>query len=368
MISIDGAPVSIIGGSVIGLACAFRLAHAGADVTLYAPSASPRDGAGWVAGGMLGGLTEAWPGEETMLHLGVASLDSWEQLLADLAVGGADDIVTGTGTILTGADDADATDIERTFGFVESHYPGRLSRISRREMRQLEPALRRGLRAGILCPEEHAVDNRVLLHRLTEACDRLGVRRVEQMVTDLTDIPGERVVVAAGAGARELLGLDIREVKGEVVRLRRQPGSQPAPARTIRARVHGRPLYLVPRAWGVAVGATEYEHGHDTAPTAGGIRQLLDDAALVFPGIDDYVFDEVIAGLRPYSPDNVPVIGSLGDGRLIAACGHGRNGVLLSAITADAVLAEVRGTPLDITRLTRPDRPTLPGVVHEPVH
>nr|WP_200253619.1 glycine oxidase ThiO [Corynebacterium pygosceleis] len=359
MTTVDGTPVSIIGGSVIGLACAFRLAHAGADVTLYAPAASPRDGAGWVAGGMLGGLTEAWPGEETMLHLGVASLDSWEKLLADLADGGADDIVTGTGTILTGADDADATDIERTLGFVESHHPGRLRRISRREMRQLEPALRRGLRAGILCPEEHAVDNRVLLHRLTEACARLGVRRVEQTVTDPDSVPGERVVVAAGAGARELLGLDIREVKGEVVRLRRQPGSQPAPSRTIRARVHGRPLYLVPRAWGVAVGATEYEHGHDTEPTAGGVRQLLDDAALVFPGIDDYVFDEVIAGLRPYSPDNVPVIGPVGDGRVIAACGHGRNGILLSAVTADAVLAEVHGTPLDITRLTRPDRPTL---------
>ena len=201
MTSIDRLPVSVIGGSAIGLACAFRLAHAGADVALYAPATSPHDGAGWVAGGMLGGLTEAWPGEEMMLHLGVASLDSWEQLLADLADGGADDIVTGTGTILTGADDADVTDIERTFGFVESHYPGRLRHISRREMRQLEPALRRGLRAGILCPEEHAVDNRVLLHRLTEACERLGVRRVEKTVTDPDSVPGERVVVAAGSGA-----------------------------------------------------------------------------------------------------------------------------------------------------------------------
>ena len=73
------------------------------------------------------------------------------------------------------------------------------------------------------------------------------------------------VVIANGIAAPTLWpGLPVRPVKGEVLRLRWRDGCMPLPQRVIRARVHGRQVYLVPRADGVVVGATQYEHGRDT--------------------------------------------------------------------------------------------------------
>ena len=358
-VSRDPQRVAVVGAGVIGLATAFRLAHAGHRVSLHAPSAAT--GPSWVAGGMFGAFTEAWPGEEAMLHLGAESLKRWLPLLEDLEGVPAEQstILTGRGTVLAGVDAADAADVESIAATTEAHYPGVLRHVTRRELRDLEPALAPVLRGAVVCDDEWSVDNRRLLSQLGAACRDLGVERSVASVTDVDDLRAttgaDVVVVAAGAGSAELIGVPIREVKGEVLRVRRRGSSESGPARTIRARVHGRPCYLVPRSWGLAVGATEYEHGHDLEPTAGGARTLLDDAATVFPGIDDYAFAEVSAGLRPYSPDNVPMIGEVREG-IVAACGHGRNGILLAAVTADAVEAIVAGEPLPEAAAADPNR------------
>lgn len=367
------ATVSVIGGSVIGLACAWRLARAGYDVVVHQPGGLPAtDGAGWVAGGMLGAYSEAWPGEGDALALGVASLRRWGSFVAELEAdspGVAEPTVTGRGCLMIAVDEADADDLRVIREEVEPGHPGAIRVVTRREIRGLEPALRRGVRAGAFCAAEDSVDNRVLLRRLAEACARAGVRHVDAVVPDADAVArlaaAGPVVVAAGNGVRALTGLPVRPVKGEVLRLRRRPGCEPAPTRTIRGRVHGRALYLVPRGDGLAIGATQYEHGDDTEPTAGGVRQLLDDAELLFPGVEEYAFVEVIAGLRPTTPDNLPVIGRLaGPGvvggavgaPVVVAGGHGRNGVLLTPVTADAVLAELRGEPLAEVACAAPGR------------
>jgi glycine oxidase len=109
--------------------------------------------------------------------------------------------------------------------------------------------------------------------------------------------------------------------------------------------VHGRQVYLVPRPDGVVVGATQYEHGRDTAPSVSGVRDLLDDACEVMPALGEYELAEVAAGLRPMTPDGVPVVGRLDDRTLVAA-GHGRSGFLLAPWTADQIAAELKvGVP-----------------------
>lgn len=113
------------------------------------------------------------------------------------------------------------------------------------------------------------------------------------------------------------------------------------PQRVIRARVHGRPVYLVPRPDGVVVGATQYEHGLDTAPSVSGVRDLLDDACAVLPCLGEYEVAECSAGLRPMSPDNMPIVGRL-DERTLVATGHGRSGFLLAPWTAERIAAELR--------------------------
>ena len=96
----------------------------------------------------------------------------------------------------------------------------------------------------------------------------------------------------------------------------------------------------MPRHDGVVVGATQYEHGRDTAPTLGGVRDLLDDACAVLPALGEYEFAECAAGLRPMTPDNLPIVGRL-DERTLVATGHGRSGFLLAPWTAEAVAREL---------------------------
>ncbi len=108
--------------------------------------------------------------------------------------------------------------------------------------------------------------------------------------------------------------------------------------RTVRGVVRGSSVYLVPRADGeIVVGATQEELGADTTVTAGGVWQLLRDARLLVPGITELELAEAVAGLRPGTPDNAPVIGPGAVPGLVLATGHFRGGVLLTPVTADIV-------------------------------
>ena len=207
-------------------------------------------------------------------------------------------------------------------------------------VRDVEPMLAQGIRHGFRAPTELAVDNRALLDGLSAACERLGVDGTVRS-TDLDAVRADAVVIANGIDAPTLWpGLPIRPVKGEVLRLRWRKGCMPLPQRVIRARVHGRQVYVVPRADGVVVGATQYEHGRDTAPTVSGVRDLLDDACTVMPALGEYELAECVAGLRPMTPDNLPLVGRL-DARTLIAAGHGRSGFLLAPWTAEQIVSEL---------------------------
>jgi glycine oxidase len=161
------------------------------------------------------------------------------------------------------------------------------------------------------------------------------------------DLTADVVLVCAGAESGHLhpslAGL-VRPVKGEIVRLADRAGAVPPPSRTVRALVDGRPVYAVPRdGGGLVIGATQYEAGFDLDVTVAGVRDLLRDAERVLPAVAEYALVETAAGLRPGSPDNRPLIGFLGPSGLMVATGHGRNGMLLAPITADAVVAMLHG-------------------------
>jgi glycine oxidase len=119
--------------------------------------------------------------------------------------------------------------------------------------------------------------------------------------------------------------------------------------------VHGRPAYLVPRADGIVVGATQHESGHDTQVTVAGVRDLIADAEALMPAIGEYELREASAGLRPMTPDNLPLIGRVSD-RVVVATGHGRNGVLLTPVTADATVALLEGSALAEVKAADPGR------------
>ncbi|WP_308126490.1 glycine oxidase ThiO [Rhodococcoides corynebacterioides] len=347
----DGRPsVAVVGAGVVGLFAARAAALAGHPVRVIDRGEPGRpDGASWVAGGMLAPFSEGWPGEDDLLALGAASLGRWRAVAPELG----EHVVTARGTLTVAFDSADVADLTTVAEWVGAR-GHEVEMLGRPALRALEPGV--GGRAALSCPTELAVDNRALLTALVASCRALGVRFTTDAVADLEALPEDRVVVAAGWASSALLpGVSVRPVKGEILRLRRRAGSVPPPQRTVRATVNGRAVYLVPRADGLVVGATQYEHGDDTAVTVAGVRDLLADAERVLPGIADYEFVEAAAGLRPGSPDNLPMIGPV-DERTIVAAGHGRNGVLLAPITADAVVAALRGDVLPEAACCSPTR------------
>ncbi|OHU96068.1 glycine oxidase ThiO [Mycobacterium talmoniae] len=324
--------LAVIGGGVIGLSVARRAAQAGWSVRVHRGG---EPGASWVAGGMLAPHSEGWPGEERALQLGLASLRLWHESFLDGLPASA---VTARESLVVAVDAADVADLRTVADWLSAQgHPV----VWESAARDVEPLLAQGIRHGFRAVTELAVDNRAVVVALAEACERLGVTWGGP-VSELAEVgDADAVVIANGIDAPALWpDLPIRPVKGEVLRLRWRRGCLPVPQRVIRARVHGRQVYLVPRGDGVVVGATQYEHGRDTAPTVSGVRDLLDDACAVAPGLGEYELAEYAAGLRPMTPDNLPLVQRLDDRTLVAA-GHGRNGFLLAPWTAEQIVSEL---------------------------
>lgn len=322
--------LAVIGGGVIGLSVAMQAARAGWSVRVHR-TADP--GASWVAGGMLAPHSEGWPGEEQQLRLGLRSLELWQDFLGRLPA----EVVTARESLVVAADRADVADLRTVADWLTAQgHPVIWESVAR----EVEPLLAAGIRHGFRAPTELAVDNRAVVTALITACEELEVEWAGPVVA-LDEVAADAVVIANGIDAPALWpGLAIRPVKGEVLRLRWRKGCLPVPQRVIRARVHGRQVYLVPRPDGVVVGATQYEHGRDTAPVVSGVRDLLDDACALVPALGEYELAECGAGLRPMTPDNLPLVHRL-DERTVVAAGHGRNGFLLAPWTAEQVVSEL---------------------------
>ena len=344
--------VHVVGGGVIGLACAWELSRNGHEVTLVAP-APGRDGASWVAAGMLAPVTEVQFGESALTALLVEGARRWPVFAARLEA--ATGHVVGydtTGTVTVALDASDRASLDDLLAY--QHALGlEAYRRSPSECRRLVPALSPALRGGSEVPGDHQVDNRALLGALVEACRRGGVTFIDETVVALAAGPGlvladgrrlgsDHVVLAAGTGVTDIAGAalpSLRPVKGHILRLGPLYATVPLLSRTVRGLVHGRSVYLVPRRDGsVVVGATVEERGADTTVRAGAVHELLCDARAIVPGIDELELLEAATGLRPATPDNTPRIGWTGLDGVLTAVGHYRNGILLAPLTAERVV------------------------------
>lgn len=364
--------VVVVGGGAIGLASAWRLAQQGLDVTVVDPE--PGSGASVVAAGMLAPVTEARIGEEALLQLGLESLAAWPDFAAEveeasgLPVGFRSD---GTLVVAYDGDDraavADLVDRQRSLGL-------EVDDLSARDLRAAEPALAPSVRRGFRAAGERSVDPPALVAALLVAAERAGVTFVRQrvrnldtsgaMATSSVEVSGvvledgatlaaPRVVLAAGAWSGDLADVPVRPVKGQVLTLRPRAGDELL-HHVVRAHVRGSIGYLVPRNDGrIVCGATVEERGWDATPTAGAAYELLRDVLTLFPGLDDAELVGITVGFRPGTSDDLPRIGPSPDVEgLILATGHYRNGILLTPLTADRIVAAVTAAPGDGAALT----------------
>ena len=354
--------VVVVGAGVIGLSVAWRAAQAGMSVVTADPE--PGRGASWAAAGMLAPVTELHYGEEGLLALNLAAARRWDGFAAELAAVAGPVGYLRSGTLLVAADEDDRVWARELFEYQQS-LGLEVEWLSASAARELEPALAPGVRAALWAPHDHQVHNRQLIAALLTAATAAGVQLVGEAVEEIERtgpaVSGVRlasgrslscgaVVLAAGCWSPLVGGLPpaavpaVRPVKGQILRLGRS-SQGPLLGRSVRAVVEGSSLYLVPRQDGsLVVGATVEERGFDTTVVAGAVYEMLRDARRVVPGVSEMVLDEAVAGLRPGSPDNGPVVGAVSSvPGLVLATGHYRNGILLAPVTADAVVALLAG-------------------------
>ena len=354
--------VLVVGGGVIGCATAFALARRGARVALLERDAVGRH-ASSAAAGMLAPLAES-TGKGPVFELGVRALDLLPELVEQVRErSGIDPLLRRTG-VLRPAAPAEAGELRARVALLAAHG---CRWLERSELREREPRLVDGFDGALWSPLEAHVESALLTRGCAAAARAHGAELVEG--AEVLELHAEaggawrartadaswsagQVVLCTGAWAPALSGplgaaLPIEPVKGQMLALA-LPG---APLRSI---VWGKGIYLVPRADGtLAVGATVEHAGFDPEPSAEGVAWLLASARELLPPLGAAHFLRAWAGLRPGSPDGLPLVGPLpgAPGAWIAA-GHHRNGVLLSALTAHAVadwlLAGERWPELDV--------------------
>ena len=244
------------------------------------------------------------------------------------------------------------------------------------------------VRGGLLAADDGSVDPRLLAAALLTAAEGAGARLIRAAsVAEISCAAGRasgvrarrrqagharpRIVLAAGWQSAALPGLPagiappVRPVKGQIIRLRthgrdRAAGLPPGLLqRTVRGIVRGSSVYLVPRDSGeLVIGATQEElgpgHDGDRGRRLGAAARRPDARARHHRAGDS---PTSVAGLRPGTPDNAPVIGPSQLPGLVLATGHFRAGVLLAPVTADTVAAlPATGTPIRSGRPFAADR------------
>jgi len=341
----------VIGAGLVGSAIALRLAQEGLRVALLEKNVPGRE-ASWAGAGMLSPAPDT-PASIPLVPFGRASLSLYPQFIAEI------EEISGrrTGYRSDGAIELlFSADAERKLStLIALHHALGLPTepLPLDEAAKIEPAVTRRAQAAAYFPYEACVDNRALIEALLAAASISGVELfsatpVCQILIEHGRCTGVRtengtifaaqyVIVAAGAFSGLLEGivppLATRPIRGQMVALK---SAQP-----IRRVIRCERGYIVPRDSAVpqrlVTGSTLEDAGFDKHVTAGGIEKILSTAQELVPKLANAEIVELWCGLRPDTPDHLPLLGPAGVDGLTIATGHFRNGILLTPITAKLV-------------------------------
>jgi len=337
--------VAIVGGGIIGLSLAIELRKQGMDV-LVVERGEPGREASHAAAGMLADCILETP--IALQSLATASACMYPEFVHELQdESGLNVDLRSEGTLLF----PPAHEVEQLAGFFAEHpLPDPLA--------ELEPALA-GYDGAVAFLNERSVDPRALVTASLTSAKHRGVNissgttvssvlmegsRVAGVQTDKTDYHAPVVVNCAGAwsGLLPPFTFPTRPVKGQMLALVGGPSNLP------RHVIRTPDVYLVPRSNGrLLVGTTVEEVGYDKQVDADTIRRLREAAVRLFPALADARLHENWAGLRPGSPDNLPILGPTQTAGYFIASGHFRDGILLAPITAEIMGLIVTGQSVD---------------------
>jgi glycine oxidase len=340
--------VAIAGSGLIGGAIALELAQAGLRVGVFERGEPGRE-ASWASAGILSPAPES-PGMIPMVPLGKASMDLYPGFVANVEeISGQRVGFRPFGTM----DALFSRDAPRDLSTLIGLHHGlglKAEPLRPEDARELEPALSPDLEAAALRPEEASIDNRALTQAVLHSARKSGAEIFTEHAVDAIWREGGRcaglrvrgdnvaakwTVIAAGCFSANIEGAKayapVFPAKGQMVSLR-------AGELKIERVLWSEKVYLVPRNDGrILAGATVEYVGFDKQVTAGAVSKILSDAIELAPGLARARIEETWAGLRPDSPDHLPIVGPTDLEGLLIATGHFRSGVLLMPITARLV-------------------------------
>lgn len=343
--------VVIVGGGIVGLSTALAAAERGARVIVLEQGKPGRESS-WAGAGIIYAWapSHAKNGFDWLMARGAELHVSTARRLLETT--GIDTEFRRSGEILVAK--AEASELDQELNALNSHGSA-ARRITMEQARALEPELSSALRGAVEVPEVARFRPPRHLRALELACARAKVRLISddavrsiaskdgQVIgvrTETALYTGDHVVLAAGAWTSGLLaglGLNvpIRPLRGQIALLKTQ-------APILRRVISTGYEYLVPRDDGrVLVGSTREDVGFDKRTTASAIRGLLASAALMAPALDGADVEMTWSGLRPATPDGMPILGAIpGHAGLWIAAGHTRYGLHLGPVTGE-VLTEL---------------------------
>jgi glycine oxidase len=344
--------VLVAGAGIIGAAVAHELARRGTRVGLVDPR-RPAAGATQASAGVLAPFIEGHR-HPVLRALGARSLAAYDEFVARAARdSGLPVRYARSGTLEVAVDEAGEMRLAAEAA-LHGHQGVASELVDGSRARQFEPGLADDVCCALLVPGQGYVAAADLTAALVRAAVARGAVALPPAAVEAVTGAAGRVrvttsrgaieagcaVLAAGSWAGQVSvgagpALPVRPVRGQLLQL-----ASPVPM--ISRVLWGADCYLVPGTDGeMLVGATVEEAGFDERATVAGVRDLLDDACALLPRAWNAGFTGVRVGLRPATPDELPVIGaSATEPGVIYACGHYRNGILLAPLTA-ALIADL---------------------------
>ncbi len=337
--------VAIAGCGLIGASIALELAEKGLSVAVF-DAGEPGREASWASAGIISPAPEN-PGSIPLVSLGKASAALYPEFAQRVEEISEQEVHYRASGSLDVILKNDAPEELSTMIAVHHGLGLKAKALGDAQVREMEPALTHRVRAAILRPEEASVDNRKLTQATIEAARRrgaaifpgeavLGVWKETGACRGLAlardRVEAKWTIIAAGCFSARIEGVaayaPVSPVKGQMLRLQSEKIR-------IEHVIWSEHAYLVPRTEGrVLVGATIERVGFDTTVTAGAVKKLLDAAIELVPEFEKAGLEETWTGLRPDSPDHLPILGPCDVQGLLFATGHFRSGILLAPITA----------------------------------
>ena len=346
--------VVIVGGGIIGCATAYYLAREGVDVTVLERAEVSSEASG-AAAGMLAALSDEGERPPIFTRLCDESLKLFDTLLPALAETGIDVYHRRTDILHVAVTQSEADETEALYRRRRATTPVRW--LDGAEARRLEPHASPRTVAAMLTPGAQYADPRRLTQAIGEAARRAGATmrehepvtrflrrgdRIAGVRTTRGVYEGTTTLLASGPWTLALakrLGAEIpvRPVRGQMLSL-----EGPSPE-GLSHMIWGAHAYLIPREDGQTyVGATLEDVGYRNHTTAGGLHGLRAGAAAVVPSLAQAKQRRAWAGLRPGTPDDMPIMGRLpGWSNAWVSTGHYRNGILLAPIAGQLMARSI---------------------------